>query len=835
MRLGILLATVLLLSLALGRTLVAPGEAFTLAFSGVRGGITWRVEPFQPLLLPEEGEGLVLAVLEAPPSLTPGVYPVCLSAGETALCQEVEVPKVERLWVQVPPRALGVLPLRLANRGNVPLGVSVASAPESQVFLPPLAVEVGPGEEREVSLPLEEGGVLLLVLSYGDRKERYLVQVESPGGAPPPYRLGGSLALGYPGPYGALALEGPLARGASFALRMQGEGMRLGGNLGLSLGPWGVFLNTEPGFGLSYQEGPLRLGLAYPWRVEGEWKGGEGVFRLEATPELLRLGYALWGFSLRGQCTLEDACRNPSLRLERMGEPAFFLAWEGGLLLGGSVPGFGLEASLYPQLRLRGSHFGTLGEAAYRVEGVYDSQGGMLWGRYAWPLDSSFRLALEAGVGQEARIGAGLSYRRAQASFSLEGRLRLDSPQGSLGGVWEWEEGPYGLRLEGFWSPQGTRFGLEGRYTFSLSVPPEVTQAFGGYDRLPLEGVVVLGGKPLGGARIVVQEALAPSDAEGRFRIFLPRAGGRLRVFPPPDTLALPLEVEVGQAPWNPLRLELPPASHFRLVCAGEGGKGAYVAGQVGAFVACGSGAVLPPGIYRVWPEALPGHEVQGAEVPQEVRLVPLEETTLSLPFRTTPSEVVDRARPLSVRSFPSRPAPGEEVRLEVEGATGKLRLLLPGNREVIGAGRGGGLDGPRVLTFQVPWEARGALPLRLEAQVLSEGREVRVSQELVLPLDEGRKLLQASLLPPRASLGEEVEVSAEVRFPAEEVFLHLPTGKVLTLAPAGQGRYVTRFVLDEALAQLAEPVGRVRGLSLRLVARQGERQVEERIRLLLR
>ncbi|WP_243028115.1 hypothetical protein [Thermus albus] len=829
---GLALA-VLLLSSALGRS-VAPGEAFTLAFSGVEGALSWETGPFRPLLLPEVGEGLALVVLEAPPTLPPGVYPVCAWVKETTLCQPVEVKRIERLLLNIPPRAQGTLSVFLANRGNVPLRVSLASAPESQVYFPSQAVELEPGEEKAVTFPLRESGTLLLLIAYGDRKERYLVQVEGPGGSPPPYRLLGSLALGYPGLSGTLSLEGPLARDASLALKVEGGGMGLRGNLRLGLGPWGLSAGSGPTFGVSYAEGPWRLAMGYPMRLEGEWVSpGMEAFRLEVTPERFRFGYAALGLSVQGGCGFNPLCHAPSFRLERGGEPAYFLAWEGGLRLGGSLPGYSLEASPYPVPWLRGAHWGSLGEVGYRVEALLDPRGGRLSGNLSLPLTSGTRFSLTASLGGENALGVGLNGRMERMDLWLEGRL---SSRLELGGTLRWEEGPYGLRLEARWAPEGSRLGLEGRYAFSLAVPPEVTWALGGYDRLPLEGEVHLLGKPLASAEVRAEGASVLTDSEGRFRIFLPRGGGRVRILPPPDALAFPLEVEVGPPPWVPLAVSLPPASRIHLACTGEGGKGAYVVGQVTAYVACGGQAVLPPGSYRLFPEASPEGEVAGLS-PKEVALLPLEGTPLTLSFRLKPREVIgDVAFPIAVRFFPNRPAPGEEVRLEVSGAKG--RLWLSTGEEVLSGDPKG--DGTHTFTFQVPWEAKGTLSLRLRG-------ELGFSRELLLPLDEGRELLEVTLTPPRASPGEEVKVTARVRFPAEGVFLRfgaptpqmnpLPTGDALALAPIGDRVYEGEFVLDDALVRLAEPLGPslAKGLRLEVVARQGDREVRKGLRLFLR
>ncbi|RTH33920.1 hypothetical protein CSW35_03960, partial [Thermus scotoductus] len=241
----------------------------------------------------------------------------------------------------------------------------------------------------------------------------------------------------------------------------------------------------------------------------------------------------------------------------------------------------------------------------------------------------------------------------------------------------------------------------------------------------------------------------------------------------------------------------------------------------VGAFVPCGGEAFLLPGTYRLLPQALPGFRA-GEE---EVALEPLGQREVLLAFTPIPTAPLPQARPLRVE-WPLEVAPGEvaQVRVRLEGGSlPEVRFSLPVLKE-----RREGDD--LVLLFQAPWEARE----RLEVILWAEGGESRA----FLPLNPGKDLLLVRLDPPRASLGERVEVRVETLFPAEEVHLLLPTG-ALPLVAEGEGPpwvFVGTFRVEEALLKEARSLtGSLRALSLEVRARQGEVERGKEVRLLLR
>ncbi|WP_038057165.1 hypothetical protein [Thermus amyloliquefaciens] len=805
----LLLPLLLALGLALGKALPAePGQALTLVFPGLaEGPLSWSVGPFRPLLLPERAAGLAVAVLEVPLKVPPGTYPVCLRQGEKEACQEVQVPRVERLEAQVPARAQGSVNILLRNSGNVPLRVRLAPAPESELFFPAQEVTLAPGEERALGLFLEPGE-LLLVLAHGGEERRYLVRVEGEEG-PPPYRLRGLLEGGVPGPWGGFSLQGALAKEASLSLRVEAErGVVAKGSF--ALGPYALEASTLPALAVRYREGPFSLRLAYPWALEGEWSQGGEVYRLEVSPQALRGAYARPGFSLQGAFA-----GSPSFRLEYAhGEGAYRLAWEGGLSLGGSFPGFSLEALLYPDFRLRALGYGRLGELPYHAEAIW-SQGGLgLSGGVSLPLGEA-TLSLRGGLG--ASLGLGLSVEGRMGGLGFQGGAGLSPAGASLEGRLAYGEGPWSLRLAGSLAPGGSRWELSGAYAFSLPVPQEVSLALGGGDWLLVEGVVEVLGKPLPGARVTGGYAPAVADGKGRFRLYLPRNGARVRVLPPPGSLAFPGEAEAR--PGGPLRLSLPPGALLSLACEGEG-RGAHALGPQGTFLPCGGEALLPPGRYRLLPDALPGSRGEAVEV----ELPPLGRVEARVRFLPVLAQAVEAPLALEVEVKPKAAAPGEVVRLALRGAPSGARLEVYQGEALLWESPFGDS-----LAFQVPWEAEGPLRLRLRG----EGWQ----KEVLLPVDKGRPLLEARLQPPRAHPGGEVALEVRVHFPAEGVEVVLPGEKGLPLAPEGDGEGLFRgtLTLTPDLLAHALPVSeRWWGLGLWVRAWQGERRVEVPLRLLV-
>ncbi|RTI51580.1 hypothetical protein CSW14_09620, partial [Thermus scotoductus] len=147
---------------------------------------------------------------------------------------------------------------------------------------------------------------------------------------------------------------------------------------------------------------------------------------------------------------------------------------------------------------------------------------GLRAGYVAPPFSLGGRLELSSFTAAPS-FGLGVGYR--EAPFALG----LDLSSSGLGGFLEWQEAPFALRLEGRQEATGARLQLLGSYAFRFPVPEEATLALGGYEEVPLEGRVELLGRPVRGAR--VEGGLAPvaTDEGGRFRLYAPRAGARLR------------------------------------------------------------------------------------------------------------------------------------------------------------------------------------------------------------------------------------------------------------------------------------------------------------------
>ncbi|RTI41097.1 hypothetical protein CSW15_06220, partial [Thermus scotoductus] len=231
-----------LLSPALG---AKPGEVAILPFPGLPPGALEVASDLPLLLAPQASDGgVVLVAVEVPPRFPPGSYRVCLGpVGGEALCREVTVEALAKLRAKVPGEAVGgSLRLALKNEGNLPLRVWLSPAEGSEVFFPPLALSLLPGEEGEAELSLSGFGLLRLRVASEAGEAFYLVRVRPEGGKPLPYTLSGLLEGGYALGTGTslrLALEGALSREARLALALEGPhpSLRLGvGTGGFSLG-----------------------------------------------------------------------------------------------------------------------------------------------------------------------------------------------------------------------------------------------------------------------------------------------------------------------------------------------------------------------------------------------------------------------------------------------------------------------------------------------------------------------------------------------------------------------------------------------------------------------
>ncbi|AFV76041.1 hypothetical protein Theos_0988 [Thermus oshimai JL-2] len=778
-----------------------PGATLLLTFQDAPPGGRLAVPEGLAVLLPPKGQGGVeVAVLKVPSAFPPGSYAVCLEGEGARVCRTILVPARPRLDLAPPARALGQeLRLLLKNGGNVPLGIRL-SALEGEVESEGKILSLPPGAEEEVRLALRGYGLLRLSVSAPPLPERiHLIRVLPEGGAPPPYVLLGHLAL-RSDEGGTLSLEGPLARDAGLALRLAYP--LEGSAIGLSHGPYALRLSPsalEGGYAAGGVGIRLGVGRGSFW-TEGVWResGGQILYALRLSGQGVEGAYADGTYALRlgwaGSVYAEA---------HRYGDPYLFGRYaSGSLSLALSTGGLDLEGQYPFGLRLayrfaEPSFFG-------RLEGRFWEGGWTFSARVAYPL-SPLAVGLSGEVGTFPRLGLSLAYGGRPLSGNAE--VGWSPPDLSASLALSYEEEPLAFRLlVGY----PYRFFLEGIYRFRLPVPQELTLALGGYDRVPVEGVVRLGDKGLGGVRLGYGDAEVRTDMGGRFLLYLPREGARVRVEPPPGILALPREVFLKPGE-GPVQVDLPPAARLSLTCQGEGGRGALLVGPVSLLLGCGGRAILPPGVYRVLPQALPGYEAE----PGEVALSPEEEKGLTLTF-TRPLLPEGERGPFSVR-VPSAVAPGEAFTLEVNP---------PGPFRAFFAGKAYEGEGP--LLLQTPWEARPgeALPLRVETELGRKTLLLRV---------EAKPLLQVSLVPSRARLGEVVEVVAETLFPAEEVSLLLPGG-TLPLERKGPGLFAGRFSVDERFYEGAEKVTEtLLGLSLKVRACQGERCVEEGKRLLLR
>lgn len=783
-------------------TAALPGDRLTLAFPGLPPGPLQVEAPgFEVLYAsPEAASGLALVALRVPPTLAAGSHPVCLTLTGTRICQEVHVLPRRALGLDVPEEASPPeLEITLFNRGNVPLNLVLHGEGDVEIASTPVRLEAG--ASRRLRLALQGVGRLLLRVS-GDWEEARLIQVRPPGGAPLPYRLQGVLEAGFrpQGAYAGAYLEGPLARDLSVGARLGWEGW----GLAVRKGPYGLSLDPSEGVGLAYEGETLQVRGAYGPSgayLGGTYRDGTLYLTAAASTQGLALGYADGTHVV--QATLRPGPPPLTLRLLRLGTPYFYGEYGGYLRLGvgelwpGTRLGLRLENG---GLSLEGSYTGGLPGLSYSLAGSVGTAN-RLEASFGVPLPPLV-LVLQGGVGTGGGswgLGAGVREGPLTLYASLEGGTSL---RGVL--LAEWREGPLSLGLEA----GSLGFAFRGAYRYNLPVPPEATLALGGYDRALATGRVYLQGRPLPGVRLTAPGAEAETDGNGHFHLWVPREGAKVAFQPPPSVLALALVQEVR--PGSGLEVSLPPASLVRLRCEGappqEATAGLYLLGPGGSLLlACGQEAVLPPGAYRLLPQLPPGYNLD--QKPQDLDLAPEEERLLTLTLIPPSPQGANQPRGFRVQA-PEAAAPGEEVELEVTGVGDQeARLQGPGVGPLTA-------PGPVArLRFQVPWEARGSLPLRVQV-----GQEV---QTLLLPIED-RPLLLAELQPRRAAPGQEVRVILATRFPATEAFLNA-LGERVRLVREASGRFTGTFRAPSRLEglPLEDLAPGVKGLPMALEACQ--------------
>lgn len=794
-----------------------PGRPFVLSFPDLPAGeIVWETAPLTALSLPAQGEGLVLAVLEAPLSVPPGTYPVCARVGGVRRCQEVRLVPLVRWEAEVPREAGDELRVTLRNLGNVPLPYVLAPYKSETVSFARREGTLGPGETTRVSLPLRGSGLLLVRLRISGEERFYAVRVEGPGEAPA-YRLRGRAEVSWTsgGGAGALSLGGRLSQEVEASLLVRSALDRTAASVYVRTRAWELGATTAPSLRLSYQEGPFRISAAYPPALQVSWRqGGEG-WSFSVDTHRVRAGYANSGVAV--DLGYDGA---PSLRLQHLGSPRLYAEVDRELRLGGMLPGWSVEATLLGNNAVRITHFGFLEGISYQLSGqVRPAEEAWKWdvtGALAWRLGlASFSLA--GNLGERNWLRMGLRVRDEPWDFWFQGRWDGTGP--SLSGTLSWSEAPWRLSLSGGVGSKGDlRLALAGAWSFEMPVPPGISEALGGLDGPLVEGWVELEGRPLPGALVRAGNRQVLTDATGRFRLYVPPGEGHLRVFPPPGTPALPAKTSLTPGEGG-LRIRLEALAVLRAACS-EGGKGARLQGPASGYVACGEEVFLPPGRYRVFPEPLDGYAAPEME---ELDLAPLQTTTLRLTFPPRPLVAVEPPTQLDLE-LPPAAAPGEEVTVSLRAPGESFLLRLRKGAEVLNVLQGKADGTP--LTFQVPWEAREDLTLEFFGEGWKTEKTLRVLQ--------GEVPMRINLHPLRPAPGDRLRVEVVPRFPATGAWIRV--GQREEAMERGEGGTFFALVsLDEALLESATEVfPGVWALDMEVEVRQGEQGVSRTLRVFL-
>lgn len=802
-----------LAALGIGFGLAAnPGEVLVLAFPGLPTGSVTSESDLPLLLPPSSASGAPLAVVEVPPTLAPGIYRVCLKASGVQACKEVRVDPVRALGLRLDPET--VFPqslLTLENRGNLPLSIRIYPSPESEVPFDRQEFTLPPGVRRAVDLSPRHPGLLRAVVEEGEERGVYQVRVLPRPGTPLPYVLRGRAGLQLESlAQGQIQLEGPLSQD-TFA-RIQGA---LPGGIwqgALERGAWkgqaSLSPSALPAFRLAYRQPDSEVAVAYPLSLEARWTRG-ATYRAGFSPDLLSFDYRDDTYVLAARLPLGSP-RDLSLRVEEYGTPFRFAGFERGAYLGEWQGPWRWQAGIGESgLSLDLGYWQELRPFLYGLEGRLTS-GGLGAHLALGYRKEPFSLSLQGGVDPAGFTwSAGLAY--AQGDYRAELTLGSSQARAALG----WTDEAYSLSLQGSYGPdRALRLALQGALAFSLPVPESVSLALGGYEREPVEGTVTLAGKPVAGARVRTESGSTRTDEAGRFRLFLPKTDASVVAEAPGDLPALDAE-----ARWQPgagaLALELKPAARVRLSCTGAGG--AVLSGPTRLFLGCGESATLPPGEYRLLPQAAEGFRAEEATL----RLGPLEEKDYPLAFRPDPRQALPPARPLRV-DWPGAAAPGEVVRVRVYG-TRQARIL--GVPLLVRKEFAEGVD----LGFQIPWEARDSFAATLEAEGQVEQR--------ILPLGD-KPLLEIRLDPLRPRPGAELRVEVQALFPADSVRVFLGGfERTLERDPGGNPEtptFAARLKVDPEWVREAPALGPRRVLALRVLAEQGGYRVEQPLQVVV-
>ncbi len=570
-----------------------------------------------------------------------------------------------------------------------------------------------------------------------------------------------ALSLSGPQPRGSLNIdvsEGNASYGFSASLNRD-PGFHLQASLGLharasnlvkglksdSLNAELSYLPLEPrvygslGYSFSYRKLPLRLQLS------GNWKAGEAVrfgMSADADPKEASLGGQIsWTGAGVLDWSLAASSNNERMRIES--PLPFYVAATAGadrlrLLAGATLdlPDPWSDLGGEVQAEYAGGNWSFTVSGSSRAS----SWGGLtLWdvgGQLGWPLSKN-RIALG--------VRAGSSYLRGHVGLEwapwkplLSTNLGLEMPAGGA---------MLRANLSREWYGGETRFGLSADLPWVVTLPPEVTEFFGGRRIGTVVGVVELAGpqRLLEGITVRAGGFSTITDARGRFTLELPPGEYVVKIDRsrlPAVLVALRGEARVTVKLKQTTTVELAVAARAMLqgkvVVEGErpttplrfavelederGRKTSLFTNEDGSFTLAG----LPPGVYsaRILQDLLPpGWTVVKGEA--TVMLAAGETASVELAVRAPKRQVFRGGlQILSVEPEVKTAPPGSAplVRVKLNGSAKKvliergaqvLGVLLPEGEDHVWSGR-----------LRIPADYQG--PLQLQVSAVAGAGEAR-------------------------------------------------------------------------------------------------------------
>lgn len=538
---------------------------------------------------------------------------------------------------------------------------------------------------------------------------------------------------------------------------------------------------------------------------------------------------------------------------------------------------FGLSTPLPTELpgRLRlGAQLGTVesfARLAHNTEqsgwvlstafGVrYDALGLGLTLENSWTRQAADHLNLEGRLayypvvaGLEGRLGVRYQRVLAPVILALSGSWNLSEQNLGTSLALSWQEGPWRAQLGaalayGYQPELSERWllgvTLNGSYTFTVAVPPEVVAASGGRRLGTLEGVIEAGDTPLPGVTIILGRYRLESDAAGRFRAELPPGRYQLVV----DLSTLPIAYRLVQTDLEVVITERATTEVALAAVATTVLRGQVLADRdedaVPDIPAQGIAARLllidSEGVQRlVATDEAGSFEVRGLvpgpvllrliELPFGAQAVGAEQKTVQLhPGVATEVTFFVRSLATQVQTFPAQALRIRHVDVEVErlppGAAPLLSVVVQGEAEQVVVVTA---DATYELSFAAGvWSGRLALPLSAAPgvynfTVVARAGNVETSRRGQLVIDPAVPALKLTSDAP-VRPGERLQVTVETYFAARSVRLRQPFGGDVVLIEEAPGRWVGALTIPE------DAIDAIYSLSARAITVDGRLHEQE-------